>query len=116
VALTDINAEGAQAGGEVLRVAEQVGWGSLICAGWVLAACLSMLLSCRFPDWRRQHLVWCVFFLSGSQVCTAPRHPPRSFPPSLVRHRRDGGFWGAGEQVAYLVLSTVCTPPRFGQE
>jgi hypothetical protein len=80
VALADLD---AQAGADVLRAAEQVGWGSLACAGWALAACLSMLLSCRRPGWRRQHLVWCVFFLAGSQVRAPPpsRRPPAALPP-----------------------------------
>ena len=89
----DSGGSGGGGGGkaaDVLRMTEQVGWGSMVCCGWVIAVVGSMMLSpgTRGAAWRRSHLVWTVFFLAASQA-------------------------------AYLVLATVCTPSyfreRFGQ-
>lgn len=72
---------------QVLQLAQQVGWVSLFGALWVLSITFSMLISCRAPPhpqkqqlhptaaavavvtpWRRQHLVWSVFFLAATQA------------------------------------------------
>eukprot|EP01052_Picozoa_sp_SAG31_P026584 SAG31_NODE_2420_length_5727_cov_2.670576_4_plen_857_part_00 len=75
LALIDVTMEEAEQGdvraGDVLRVAERIGWGSLLCAAWVVAVAISMLWSCNGqygPRWRRSHLVWSVFFLGVSQL------------------------------------------------
>lgn len=52
----------------VLQSVEEVGWGSLVGSIWVLIVSSSMLLSWATPGWRRQYLVWSVFFLALSQV------------------------------------------------
>ena len=52
----------------VLQTAEKVGWGALAGSVWGLAVASSMLFSRTTPGWRRQYLVWSVFFLAFSQV------------------------------------------------
>ena len=74
---------------KVLQLAEEIGWGSVVLALWTLLVSGSMLCSCAEPRWRRQHLVWSVFFLSFSQVgflsltaiCT-----PRAFREHYASH------------------------------
>jgi hypothetical protein len=61
----------------------QVGWGSLIGSLWVALVAASMLCSWERPGWRRQHLVWSVFFLAASQAAMLARTRAR---PAIVEH------------------------------
>eukprot|EP01043_Picozoa_sp_COSAG02_P036146 COSAG02_NODE_2631_length_8391_cov_16.487096_1_plen_805_part_00 len=57
---------------EVLQAAEEIGKGSMFFSAWTLLVVISMLVSRdaqgRGYAWRRQHVVWAVFFLSLTQL------------------------------------------------
>ena len=56
----------------ILQTAEEIGLGSVVFSAWTLAVVISMLISRdtqgRGSAWRRQHVVWAVFFLSLTQL------------------------------------------------
>ena len=116
-----INLDSETAGGMtvVLQAAEQVGYGSLVFSGWSLLVVISMLCSRSAAGraWRRQHVVWAVFFLSLTQVfyigLNAACAPIKNTRPELARHCTLGieGFatasrlWGVVLLVAEIHLS-----------
>ena len=70
MAMIDLGAETAGHFTMVLQAAEEVGYGSLVFSSWSLLVVSSMLCSRSAAGraWRRQHVVWAVFFLSLTQV------------------------------------------------
>jgi hypothetical protein len=89
MAMLDLNSESAEQLTATLRAAEKVGYGALVGAIWLCLLTSSMLLQRgqRGSNWRRQHLVWSVFFLAVCQcaylvlatVCS-PQHFRDRYP------------------------------------